>query len=287
MKFGDRKIGNGEPVYLIAEIGINHNADMQITKRLIDASFACGWDCVKFQKRNPDLCVPEAQKGVKRQTPWGEMTYLEYKYKMEFGHAEYEYIDYYCANKPIQWTASVWDIDSLSFILEYEVPFIKIPSAKMVETDLILAIACSEKPVVMSTGMSDLCEIDASVGILEKYMPGNYALMHTNSAYPSPPGDINLKAISTLKERYGCPVGYSGHEYGLDPSVLAVAHGANLIERHITLDHNMWGTDQKASLEVHAMDMLHKRIAEAAVCLGDGVKRVAESEKPIRDKLRG
>ena len=287
MKFGDREIGNGEPVYLIAEIGINHNADLQITKRLIDAAFATGWDCVKFQKRNPDLCVPEAQKNVMRKTPWGEMTYLEYKHKMEFGHPEYKYIQYYCANKPIHWTASVWDLDSLDFILEYDVPFVKIPSAKMVEHDLLLAIASAGKPVVMSTGMSTTDEIDESVFILDKYLPDNYALMHTNSAYPTPPGDINLRAIQTLKERYKVPVGYSGHEYGLDPSVLAVAYGADIIERHITLDHTMWGTDQKASLEVHAMDMLHKRIQEAAICLGDGIKRVAESEKPIREKLRG
>ena len=286
MKFGDRKIGNGEPVYLIAEIGINHNADLQIAKRLIDATFATGWDCVKFQKRNPDLCVPEAQKNVQKSTPWGEMTYLEYKHKIEFGQPEYTYIDYYCKNKPIGWTASVWDLDSLNFMLEFDVPFIKIPSAKMVDEELVLAIAQSGRSIIMSTGMSTIEEIDEAASILRLF-ESDFALLHTNSAYPSPPADINLRAIQTLKERYKVPVGYSGHEYGLDPSVLAVAYGADIIERHITLDHTMWGTDQKASLEVHAMDMLHKRLAEAAICLGDGVKRVAESEKPIREKLRG
>jgi len=284
MKIDGREIGDGHPIYMIAEIGINANSDLQIAKRLIDAAFACGWDCVKFQKRNPDLCVPEAQKGIMRDTPWGRMTYLEYKHKIEFGQNEYNYIDYYCLNKPIDWTASVWDLDSLNFIMQYDVPFIKIPSAKIVSDDLIVEIARTGKPVIMSTGMSDLDEVDEAVNILE---PGMFALMHTCSSYPAPPGDINLKAIQTLKERYKCPVGYSGHEYGLDPSVLAVAFGANIIERHITLDHNMWGTDQKASLEVHAMDMLHKRVMEASVCLGDGVKRVARSEISIREKLRG
>ena len=264
----------------------NHNADLQIAKRLIDAAFACGWDCVKFQKRNPDKCVPEAQKNIKRQTPWGEMTYLEYKRKIEFEKHEYDYIDQYCKQKPIHSTASVWDLDSLKFILDYDVPFIKIPSAKITNYELITEIARSGKPVVMSTGMSMIPEIDEAAAILEQYSV-DYILMHTNSAYPSPPGDINLKAIATLKERYGCIVGYSGHEYGLDPSVLSVAYGADIIERHITLDHTMWGTDQAASLEIHAMDMLCKRIRAAMVCLGDGIKRVAESEKPIKEKLRG
>jgi len=287
MNFDGRKIGNGEPVYMIAEIGINHNADLQIAKRLIDAAFACEWDCVKFQKRSPDLCVPEAQKNVRKSTPWGEMTYLEYKHKIEFGQCEYNYISYYCANKPIQWSASVWDFDSLDFISEYDVPFIKIPSAKITNDKLLAATMHMGKPVIVSTGMSTIEEVDHAVNLMIFHSHVGFALMHTNSAYPSPPGDINLRAIQTLKERYGCPVGYSGHEYGLDPSVLAVAYGADIIERHITLDHSMWGTDQKASLEVHAMDMLHKRVQEAGVCLGDGVKRVSESEKPIREKLRG
>ena len=286
MKFGDREVGAGQPTYMIAEVGINHNADIQIAKRLVDAAFATGWDCVKFQKRNPDVCVPEAQKGVMKDTPWGKMTYLEYKHKIEFGHAEYCYLDYYCINKPIQWTASVWDLDSLAFIREFNVPFIKIPSAKIVADELLDEIARTGIPVVLSTGMSTLDEIDSAVSTL-RFFETEFALMHTNSAYPSPPGDINLRAIRTLKERYGCVVGYSGHEYGLDPSVLAVAMGADIIERHVTIDHNMWGTDQKASLEVHAMDMLRKRISEARICLGDGVKRVAESEKPIKEKLRG
>lgn len=277
----------GDKVYLISEIGINHNGDLQLAKRLIDATFACGWDCVKFQKRNPDLCVPETQKYVRKDTPWGWMTYLEYKERMELSESNYDYIDEYCKEKPIAWTASVWDRDSLDFILRYDVPFIKIPSAMITNIELLRDIASTGKPILMSTGMSTVDEIDVAVSTLECHTKGNYALMHTNSTYPAPLGDLNLLMIKTLKERYGCTVGYSGHEYGLEPSVIAVALGARIIERHITLDHNMWGTDQAASLEVHAMDMLGKRIKEAEAVLGDGVKRITESETIARNKLRG
>lgn len=286
MRLGSKEVGAGHPTYMIAEVGINHNGDLQIAKRLIDAAFATGWDCVKFQKRTPDLCVPEAQKGVPKSTPWGEMTYLEYKYRVEFGEDEYDIIDRYCGSKPIRWSASVWDIPSLEFMLQYRasIPFIKIPSAHLTNDELISEAAKTGIPLIVSTGMSTLNEVDHAVGLMKDC---EFALMHTNSAYPSPPQDINLKAIRTLKDIFGCVVGYSGHEYGLDPSVMAVAFGADIIERHITIDHNMWGTDQKASLEVHAMDMLKKRISEARVCIGDGVKRVADSEIKIKEKLRG
>lgn len=279
-------VGDGHPVYMIAEIGINHNADMQIAKRLIDAAFATGWHCVKFQKRNPELCVPNAQRGVMRDTPWGRMTYMEYRKRIELTERNYEEIDLYCRMKPIAWTASAWDWDSMEFLLESDVPFLKIPSAKLTDHDLIRQAARSGKPVVMSTGMSTAEEIDDAVNVLSAVSGSNFALMHTNSAYPTPPEDVNLLAIRWLKERYGCVVGYSGHEYGLDPTTIAVALGARIVERHVTLDHNMWGTDQAASLEVHAMDMLHKRIREAVVSLGDGHKRVHDVEVPVREKLR-
>jgi len=274
-------------IYLISEIGINHNADMQVVKKLIDATFACGWDCVKFQKRNPEKCVPESQRGVLKDTPWGRMTYLEYKKRMEFSESQYDYIDAYCKEKPLSWTASVWDRDSLDFILKYDVPFIKIPSPMLSKAELVKAIADTGKPIIMSTGMSTVEEIDNSVLILDSYAPNNYALMHCNSTYPASLEDLNLNMIKTLKERYGCTIGYSGHEYGLEPTVIAVALGARIIERHITLDHNMWGTDQAASLEVHAMDLLRKRVVEANICLGDGVKRITEKEMKIREKLKG
>lgn len=271
--------------YLIAEIGINHNGDPGIAKRLIDAAFACQWDCVKFQKRKPDLCVPNRQKKVIRDTPWGRLTYLEYRKKMEFNKSNYDYIDRYCREKPISWTASVWDIPSLRFIADYNVPFFKIPSAKITDKILLTEAAKLHKPLVISTGMSTLEEIDAAVDIVRKY--GNpFVLMHTNSVYPTPIQELNMRCIQTLKERYNCEVGYSGHEYDLEPTVFAVALGAMVIERHITLDHKMWGTDQAASVEVMGMDILCKRVRNVKQVLGDGIKKVTKGETEIRKKLR-
>lgn len=221
IKIGNRFVGNGEPLYLIAEIGINHNGDLQIAKRLIDATWATGWDCAKFQKRTPDICVPESQKKVMRQTPWGEMTYLSYKQRIEFQKQEYDYINTYCKEKPLDWTASVWDIPSLEFIIHYDVPFIKIPSAKITDHDLVIASAELGKPLFVSTGMSTLMEVDRVVDILEKYTDRNYVLFHTNSTYPAKLDELNLQMITTLKERYNCIVGYSGHEYELAPAMLA------------------------------------------------------------------
>jgi len=287
VKINDHSIGDGHPVFMIAEIGINHNGNLDIAKKLIDAAFACDWHCVKFQKRTPDLCVPEDQKNILRDTPWGRITYLDYRYKVEFGHEEYSYIDRYCREKPVYWTASVWDMPSLEFMLTYNVPFIKIPSAKLTDHELLKFAAQSGKPVILSTGMSTIEEVDEAVEVLEKYSHGDYVLMHTNSAYPSPVEELNLLTINLLKGRYKCVVGYSGHEYGLEPSVIAVSLGAKIIERHITLDHNMWGSDHAASLEVHGMDMLHKRIKEIKNVFGDGVKRVTEAEMQARKRLRG
>jgi len=277
---------NFKKPYLIAEIGINHNGDLQVAKRLIDAAFACQWDCVKFQKREPDICVPEEQKNVMKDTPWGQMTYLEYKKRVEFGKEDYDYIDKYCKEKPVSWTASVWDMPSLDFILKYDVPFIKVPSAKITDQPLMEAVVKSGKPILLSTGMSTLEEIDRAVDML-KNSNANFALMHCNSAYPAPHPELNLNCIKTLRERYNCPVGYSGHEQDLEPSVYAVVLGVKIIERHITMDHNMWGTDQLASLEVVAMDRLKKRIFDIDEVLGNGEKIVTKSEEPIRKKLRG
>lgn len=277
---------NLERPYLIAEVGINHNGDLQIAKKLIDAVFACQWDCVKFQKREPDICVPEDQKNVVRETPWGKMTYLEYRRKIEFGKKEYDYIDRYCKEKPIDWTASVWDIPSLEFIAQYDVPFIKIPSAKLTEKEILVKACQTGKPIILSTGMSTIDEINEAVRILGKYST-QYALMYTNSAYPTPMNELNIKCIQTLRERYKCIVGYSGHEYDLEPTVFAAVLGAAVIERHVTLDHKMWGTDQSASVEVMGMDMLCKRIKNVNIILGNGIKTVTPSEIPIREKLRG
>jgi N-acetylneuraminate synthase len=272
--------------YFIGEIGINHNGDMQIAKKLIDAVSACGWNCAKFQKRNPDVCVPEHQKNKIRETPWGRMTYLEYKYRVEFEKEQYDIINQYCLEKPIDWTASVWDTDSLEFLLEYNVPFLKIPSAMITNIDLVSQIARTKVPIVMSTGMSTLREIDEAVNVVFKYSD-NVVIMHTNSSYPTPRQELNLRLIPVLKERYGCVIGYSGHEEDLEPTVIAVTLGAEVIERHITLSHDLWGTDQRASLEVHAMNMLRKRCEDVDIILGSTEKTVTESEVPIRKKLRG
>ena len=277
---------NKDETYLIAEIGINHNGDMNITKKLIDASYACGWHCVKFQKRNPDVCVPDDQKNIKRDTPWGEMTYLDYKYKVEFEKEEYDEIDRYCQDKPILWTASVWDLDSLEFMANYKIPFLKIPSAHLTNLELIKACAMTNVPILISTGMSDWQMVDDAVEILEKANT-EYSILHCNSTYPAPHEDLNLNVILEMKNRYDCIIGYSGHEYDLVPSQTAVAIGARIIERHITLDHTMWGTDQSASLEVHAMDLLSKRLRGITKMLGGKEKVITASEIPVMKKLRG
>jgi N-acetylneuraminate synthase len=287
IKIDNRLVGSSQPVYMIAEIGLNHNGDIQIAKKLIDAVFATNWDCAKFQKRAPSICVPEHQKNVMRDTPWGRITYLEYRYKVEFEKEQYDTIDRYCREKPIAWSASVWDLRSLEFIMRYDVPFIKIPSAKLTESECLIEASKSGKPIILSTGMSTVAEIDTAVEILEKHAGGGYVLMHTNSIYPTPPEDLNLRVITFLKERYGCVVGYSGHEYDLEPTVIAVSLGASLVERHVTLSHNMWGSDHFASLEVHGMDLLLKRIKNIHIILGDGIKNVTEKETEVREKLRG
>ncbi len=286
IKLGDTIVSEESPVYLIAEIGINHNGDMQIVKRLIDSAFACDWNCVKFQKRVPDLAVPEEQKAVMRDTPWGRMTYLDYKKKIELTKENYDYIAEYCKEKPISWTASPWDIPSLEFLHQYDIPFIKVASATLTNTELLIK-ACEYKiPIIISTGMSRIDEVDKAVDTLEKYSNGDYILMHTNSAYPSVDRELNLNCIKTLKERYHCLVGYSGHEYDINPTVIAATLGASVIERHITVDHNMWGTDQKSSLEIRGMDYVARRIKAIDGYLGDGMISVTESEIPVRKKLR-
>lgn len=272
--------------YLIGEIGINHNGDMRIARKLIDAVNACNWHCAKFQKRNPDVAVPDHQKQIPRETPWGTMTYLEYKKRIEFEGPQYDQIVRYCADKPLDWTASVWDMDSLAFILRYDVPFIKIPSALLTNLTLIGEAAASGKPLVISTGMSYLKEVDDAVNLIvaKGQKP---VVMHTNSSYPTPRAEINLSLIPYLRERYGCIVGYSGHEQDLEPTVIAVALGARVIERHITMSHEMWGTDQKASLEVVGMDMLRKRCQDVDHFMGIPEKTVTPSEVEVRRKLRG
>lgn len=272
--------------YLIGEIGINHNGDLQIAKKLIDAVFACSWDCAKFQKKNPDRCVPENQKNMKKITPWGEVTYLEYKWKMEFGINEFQYIDMYCKEKPIDWTVSIWDLESLDFVKQFKLPFLKVPSALLTDLILLDEMCKTKLPMVISTGMSTLEEVDNAVNVCEKHAT-EYVVMHCNSSYPAKNEELNLKMIQVYQDRYNCIVGYSGHEYGLDSTTVAVSMGARVIERHITLDHTMWGTDHAASVEIQGMDKLYKQIENVEKIMGDGMKKIYDSELEIRKKLRG
>ncbi len=279
---------------VIAEIGINHNGDLKIAKKLIDIAVFAGCDVVKFQKRNPDVCVPEHQKGVMRKTPWGEMTYLEYKHKIEFGQNEYDEINSYCKDKEVDWTVSVWDLDSVKFMLAFDVPFIKIPSALLTDYELIQESSKRFKKLVLSTGMSTIGEVDKAVESMGGQV-GNYdfhmrrcefALLHCNSTYPAPADELNLRCIRTLKERYKCEVGYSGHEYGLTTTISSLCFGATIIERHITLDKTLWGTDHMASVEPHGLLKLVRGVRELESAIGNGIKVVTEEEKSIRDKLR-
>jgi len=281
--------------YFIAEIGINHNGDMDIAKRLIDIASAAGCDSVKFQKRNPDVCVPEDEKSKIRETPWGKMTYLDYKYKVEFGKEEYDEIDVYCKERKIDWSASPWDLDSLEFLMQYDIPYIKIPSAMLTNDELLIAVRDTDKKVILSTGMSTREEIDHAVVLLKSKIvvepyyerAGNFVLLHCNSTYPAPIDELNLSAIKTLKERYNCEVGYSGHEFRLSTSVAATYLGASVIERHITLDRSMWGSDQLSSVEPQGLFKLMSGIRELEQARGDGEIKVTESEKKVRKHLRG
>lgn len=272
--------------YIIAEIGINHNGSLEIAKKLIDIAAVAGCNAVKFQKRNPDVCVPDHQKDVPRDTPWGTMSYIDYKHRMEFGQEEYDEIDRYCKQKDIEWSASPWDMDSLEFLLQYDIPFLKIPSAMITNEELMRASARSGKEVIFSSGMSTLEETDQAVKWMREEN-SDFALLHCNSTYPAPLKDLNLKCIQTLKERYGCEVGYSGHEFRLGTTVASVYLGATIIERHITLDRTMWGSDHLASVEPQGLIKLVKGIRELEIALGDGHKRVTDGELPVRKKLRG
>ena len=273
--------------YLISEIGINHNGDINIAKKLIDATNATGWDCAKFQKRNPDVCVPEHQKDVMRDTPWGSMKYIDYKYKVEFEKPEYDIINHQCKDKGLDWSASVWDYDSLDFLLNNytDVPFIKIPSAINGSYEFLEDACKTGIPILVSLGMAELEDCDKIVNLLNKHS-SDFCVMHTNSAYPAPNNQLNLSLIPFFIERYKCPVGYSGHEIDLEPSVIASTLGANVIERHVTLDHSMWGSDHKCSLEVHAMDLLRKRILSAHEAIGVPNKKVFDAEAPKIKSLK-
>ncbi len=272
-------------VLIIAEIGINHSGDIAIAKKLIDGAIFAGCDVVKFQKRTPELCVPEENKDVKRETPWGVMSYLEYRKRVEFGEKEYDEIDAYCRNKDISWLASAWDVESQLFLRRYNCEYNKIASAMLTHKKLVESVADEGKYTFISTGMSTMKEIEKVVEIFRK-LECPFELMHCNSSYPMPDGQANLRMIPVFRERFGVKVGYSGHEAGLITTCAAVALGATSVERHITLDRAMWGTDQAASIEVMGFHKLVKYIRTIEEALGDGVKVVTHQEEKERKRLR-
>lgn len=274
------------PIFITGEIGINHNGDIAIAKKLIDVASVAGLNAVKFQKRNPEKCVPENQKNLRRQTPWGvEMTYLEYRHRIEFGKAEFDEIDAYCKHREIDWYASPWDLDSFEFLTQYKLRHQKVASAMLTHHKLLEAMASSNVHTFIGTGMSSLEEIDAAVAVFRKYNCP-FTLMHSVSTYPARNEELNLNCIPEMQARYGCPVGYSGHEFGLLPTILAVVLGACALERHITLSRTMIGSDHLASVEPVGLMKLVAQIQTAVAVMGDGKKQVLESELPIREKLR-
>lgn len=283
VKLGEHTIGSGHPAYIVAEVGINHNGDLDVAKRLIDAASKAGVDAVKFQKRTPELCVPDDQKERKRDTPWGYITYLDYRYRVEFEEEEYAEIDRYCGEKGIQWFVSVWDEPSVDFLESFSPVCYKIPSASLTDHSLLKHAHNTGRPIILSTGMSTMEEIKAAVEILGQE---NLIITHATSTYPCEPSELNLKMIHTLQKEFSCPIGYSGHEVGLIPTVTAVALGACVVERHITLDRAMWGSDQAASVEPSGFERLVKYIRVTEESLGDGIKHVYESEQPSLQKLR-
>jgi len=280
---GKRKIGDGHPTYMVAEIGINHNGDVEIAKSLIDVAAKHGMDAVKFQKRTPELCVPPEQRGHMRETPWGYITYLDYRYKVEFGQDEYAEIDRYARQVGIPWFASVWDEPSVDFLEQFDPICYKIPSASLTDHSLLRHVRQTGRPMILSTGMSTMQQIQEAVKVAGEE---DLVITHATSTYPCDPEQLNLKMIGTLRESFSCPIGYSGHEVGLIPSVVAVSLGACMVERHITLDRAMWGGDQAASVEPGGVERLVKYIRVTEDALGDGVKQVYASELPSLRKLR-
>jgi N-acetylneuraminate synthase len=284
VRIGGHDVGDGERVFVIAEIGINHNGSLEVAKKLIDGAVLAGCDAVKFQKRTPELCVPRDQWDIQRETPWGRLTYIEYRRRVEFGEAEYRAIDRYCRERNVLWFASCWDEESIEFIDRFEPPCYKAASASLTDIALLRAMKKTGRPLIMSTGMSTMAEIERSVAAVGQQ---DLLVAHSTSTYPCPPEALNLRMIHTLKDRWpGCPIGYSGHEVGLAPTWAAVAMGATFVERHITLDRAMWGTDQAASVEIVGLVRLVANIRDVERSMGDGVKRVHEGELAARKKLR-
>ena len=286
VRVGNREVGEGKPCFIIAEIGINHDGDVDVAKRLIDVAVSAGCDAVKFQKRTPDLHVAPDKRDVLRDTPWGEMRTIDYRERIEFGHAEYDDINEYCLQRGILWFASPWDVPSVDFLEQYNPPCYKIASAGMVNKALRCAVWAARRPVIMSTGMATLADIDEAYDDLAS---DRLTLLHCTSNYPTTDDEIDLPVIETLRQRYRVPVGYSGHEVGLLPSVLSVAAWrACIVERHVTLDRGRKGSDHGASIEPHGLHLLVRDIRRAErLREGGWNKRVHASEAAQIKRLRG
>ena len=282
IKVGKTIIGDGHPCYVVAEIGINHNGDIEIAKKLIDVAVSAGCNAVKFQKRTIEIVYPSEELARPRESPFGT-TNGDLKYGLEFGLEDYQEIDRYCKEKNIVWFASCWDEPSVDFIEQFDVPCYKVASASLTDDALLRYTRAKGRPIMLSTGMSTLEQIDHAVEVLGKE---DLVVMHTTSTYPAFYEELNLRVIPMLRQRYGIPVGYSGHETGLSTSIASVALGACAVERHITLDRSMWGSDQAASVESQGFIRLVRDIRLVEAALGDGVKRVIEREVPIMKKLR-
>ncbi len=278
-----RSIGDDHPCFIVGEIGINHNGDLNIAKKLIDVATWTGCDAVKFQKRTPEVVVPPEERAKMRETPWGYISYLDYRYKVEFGQEEYTEIDRYCREKGITWFASPWDEASVDFLEQFDPPVHKVASACLTDRGLLTRLKATGKPLIVSTGMSNQEQIRQAIDFLGT---DNLVIMHTTSTYPCPPEELNLRMIETLRDSYDCPIGYSGHEAGLPTTVAAVVLGAKSVERHITLDRSMWGSDQAASVEPSGLERLVKYIRVVESAMGDGVKRVYQSEQAPMQRLR-
>ena len=284
IKIGGIPVGEGQPCFIVAEIGINHNGDIELTKKLIDVAEAAGCNAVKFQKRTVDVVYTPEELAKPRENPFGP-TNGDLKYGLEFGREEYEEIDRCCKEHGILWFASCWDEGSVDLIDTFDVPCYKIASASLTDDELLRHTrrAAGHRPIILSVGMSTIEQIDHAVENLGK---DSLVITHACSTYPAYYEELNLRVIPVLRARYGVPIGYSGHETGLASSVGAVALGACIVERHITLDRSMWGTDQAASLEPSGLTRLVRDIRLVEKAMGDGVKRVIEREVPIMKKLR-
>ena len=282
VKIKNITVGDNKPCFIVAEIGINHNGDIEIAKKLINVAHFFVFYAVKFQKRTVDKVYTQEELKMPRQSIFGS-TNGDLKRGLEFGYKEYKEIDKYCKSIGMLWFASCWDIESVDFIEQFDICAHKISSACLTDTELLKKVKNTQKPILLSTGMSTLEEIDKAVEILGN---DNLILYHCTSTYPTENKEINLSLIPKLKERYNCPVGFSGHERGIFPSSAAVVMGACSVERHITLDRTMWGSDQAASLEPEGLRKMVRDIRNVPDILGNGIKIVYESEIPIRQKLR-